>query len=187
MPRVLPSAYKKRIFRIFVWFFFGKRIFEFLKFVCRQFCRRRSTLLRGPGYADGNSGSTEGGCCRGAMRRAALSVAYADDQNRLRRGFLAIGISAHSSSGSFSFASCADELFRFWSCGCGLVGRWGSRPVGYWLISYYLIPSTGAWIRTRAEAVLLLESPAGCFGAERTWIFHFYFFGCVQVCFFLCE
>lgn len=66
--------------------------FEFFKLVCRRFCRRRSMLRRGPGYADGNSGSAEADLARGAMPRAALGVAYADGQNRLRRGFPAVGI-----------------------------------------------------------------------------------------------
>jgi hypothetical protein len=70
MPRVLPN-------------FFLKRKFEFLKLVCPWFCRQRIVLRRGPGYADGNSGSTEGDLCRGAMPRAALGVAYAEGPSHL--------------------------------------------------------------------------------------------------------
>jgi hypothetical protein len=92
MPRVLPSAYRKKKFRFFFLNFFGNGKFEFFKSLCRGFCRRRSVLRRGPGYADGDSAFAEGLTRRGAMPRAALGIAYAEGQSMLRRGFPALGI-----------------------------------------------------------------------------------------------
>jgi hypothetical protein len=49
-------------------------------------------------YADGTRDFAEADLSRGAMPRAALSVAYADGPIWLRRGFPAVGVASHSCS-----------------------------------------------------------------------------------------
>ena len=79
-------------------FFLKNENLNFFKILCRRFCRRRSRLRRGPGYADGPCGYAEGGLCRGTTPRAALGVAYADGQTWLRRRQLAVGVASDSCS-----------------------------------------------------------------------------------------
>jgi hypothetical protein len=90
--------HKKIFFHDFFEFFFEKGNLNFKIYMPAR---------RGLGYADVDSSSAEGGSRRGAIPRAALGIAYTDDQNRLRLVFPALGISTHSCSDA-----CVDEASR---------------------------------------------------------------------------